>query len=125
MKNAFFILLALFVATPAAATDDDKPTNAPVAVEVLGVEEIPFTLAVPASLDSVLDSVAAEADTPPGCYRQMKEYQLEVMQYGLIVSIAADVPMEYGVALGGIGILSRYADCKIRKRRANRGAEQH
>ena len=122
MKTLASFIFALFVvASPALA--DDEPTRNPLppleAVEVLGVEEIPFTLAVPASLDSV----AAEADTPLGCYRQIKEYQLEIMQYGLIVGIAAGVPMEYGVALGGIGILSRYAGCKIKKARNKNQAE--
>ena len=120
MKNTFFILLALFVATPAAATDDEKPTDAPTAVEVLDVETLPISAEVPKEL---AHKVVSEEE-PVQCWRDNEMKHLQLMQYGLVVGIAFDAG-PYGSFLGMAYVLGNYTRCKIKKRRANRGAEQH
>ena len=62
MKNTLFILLALSVAAPAAATDDDKAPEKPAAVEVLALEKLPLLLMVPTELDA--PSYFGERDRP-------------------------------------------------------------
>ena len=121
MKNTLFILLALSVAAPAAATDDDKAPEKPAAVEVLALEKLPLLLMVPTELDA---PVILENETDrPGCFRQTGSERIKMTQYFMTVGLVMDVPPQwniYGsVILGSIG----YIQCKVQRRREQRSQE--
>ena len=107
---------------PCAATDDDKPSSAPEAVEVLAPEDIPVVLNVP----TVLDSPVIETDDEmPSCQKSTRDRQREAIQYSLIVGLAMDLPYDINIPIALGAATGVYLECKIKRARANRRAEQH
>ncbi len=121
MKHTLLFILALSVAAPAAATDDDKTPEKPAAVEVLALEKLPLPAVVPTELDAPVIS-EGEAERP-GCFRQTGSERIKMTQYFMTVGLVMDVPPlwnVYGsVALGSIG----YIQCKVQRRREKRSQE--
>ncbi len=122
MRNALFILLAMFVAAPCAATDDEpaSPSAPPAeAVEVMPVEHLPIVAEVPSSAHETPDAEA------PGCYRQTREDALHFVPYVLIVGIAMDLPAQINLPAAMGGMAGVYLGCKIKKTRAARRASSN
>ena len=120
MKNAFFILLALFVVVPCAATDDDKPSEKPEAVEVLAPRELPLSAAVPDILDA---PVIADDEERPGCREETRWESIQLAQYFMVVGLVMDVPPTWNI-YGSLALSSGvYIQCKVRRAREKRRSE--
>ena len=115
MKNTFFILLALLVfSVPARADDDRKPPKQP--VDILPVEELPFTALVPIHMDEMPEEELVR------CWRGRDTERLQIMQYGMIGGLVFDLSI-YSVCVGAAFVMFDYAECKVKKAIRKRRAE--
>ncbi len=118
MKKTLLLIIALFVAAPSVATDENRSIDVPVAVETIGLEKLPIVVEVPLKLTYTI----ASEEEPVRCWRDNQEKHLQVMQYALIVGIAFDAG-PYGSYFGAAAVFADHAKCKIQKARAKRRAE--
>ena len=111
MKNALLLILALFVAAPVTATDDDKPVEKPTAVEVLPPQEIKLEIEPLATMPEP----SAVNDEEPGCFAQTRGQAMHLVPYTLIVGIALELPADINFAGALGGVIGAYAGCHVER----------
>ena len=72
---------------------------------------------LPLALDKVepVDLVVPELDQEPGCYKKIRKKARGIAIFSLVVTTAAEAPVNARIALTSINIGAHYGACKIRE----------